>query len=76
MAIDRIARGLVLAGLVALAGCQGVAEAYPPPPGTPIAGYGYLCKAGVYSCHLPMQVPLGAACSCPGLGAPSYGNVH
>ncbi|GAA4483237.1 hypothetical protein [Gluconacetobacter asukensis] len=85
MATYRIARRLVtkgqmvliLAGLAALpAGCTGVAEGYPPPPGAPIAGYGYLCKAGVYSCHLPTQVPLGSACSCPGLGAPSYGNVH
>ena len=75
-----VARGrtlLLLAGLAAVpAGCTGVAAGYPPPPGTPIAGYGYLCKAGVYTCHLPTQVPLGSDCSCPGLGAPSYGNVH
>lgn len=59
-----------------LGACSGTAET-PVPPGTQSpAGYGSVCKAGVYSCHTPYAVPLGSPCSCPGLGAPSYGNVH
>ncbi|GBQ33700.1 hypothetical protein HLH34_06310 [Gluconacetobacter azotocaptans] len=74
----RAAALLLIGGLAVVpAGCQGVAEAYQPPgPPGPVAGYGYSCHAGVYTCRLPYQAPLGAPCSCPGLGAPSYGNVH
>lgn len=39
-------------------------------------GYGYTCYAGVYVCHTPQQVPLNSPCSCPGIGAPSFGRVH
>ncbi len=66
-----IASGL-LAGLLALAGCVGAAG----PQAATAPGYGYSCSAGVYACQLPEQLPLGAQCSCPGLGAPSYGNVR
>ena len=65
---------------------------YPPAPGygQPQAYYpaangsipaqqvalGGRCYAGVYTCALPQALPVGAQCSCPGLGAPSYGNVR
>jgi hypothetical protein len=61
---------------------------YPPPYYRPQGGYaerppmgqqvafGATCYAGVYTCPLPQARPMGAPCSCPGLGAPSYGNVH
>lgn len=63
-------------GLLFLNACSGTA-ATPVPAGTQSsAGYGSVCKAGFYTCHTPYQVPLGSPCSCPGLGAPSYGNVH
>ncbi|WP_342629079.1 hypothetical protein AAC691_04425 [Nguyenibacter vanlangensis] len=68
---------LLLGGLALLpAGCEGVAQSYPPGEPGVVAGYGYMCQAGVYSCRLPTQVPLGSTCSCPALGAPSWGNVH
>ena len=37
---------------------------------------GATCYAGVYTCALPQGLPVGSQCSCPGLGAPSYGNVR
>ncbi|GBQ97879.1 hypothetical protein AA23498_3021 [Acetobacter nitrogenifigens DSM 23921 = NBRC 105050] len=43
------------------------------PPNTPLGG---TCKAGFYTCQLPTATPLGAPCSCPGLGAASYGRVY
>ena len=55
-----------------LSGCEGA----PSAEGIGAAGgYGYVCHAGFYQCNLPQQVPLGSRCSCPGLGAPSYGRV-
>lgn len=38
--------------------------------------YGSTCYAGVYVCAAPGGTPVGAGCSCPGIGAPSYGSVH
>lgn len=38
--------------------------------------YGSTCYAGVYVCAAPGATPVGAGCSCPGIGAPSYGSVH
>ena len=38
-------------------------------------GYGYTCYAGVYVCRVPQQIPVGSRCSCPGIGAPSFGHV-
>ena len=46
-----------------------------PPVGQQVA-LGATCYAGVYTCALPQALPVGAQCSCPGLGAPSYGNVR
>lgn len=66
----------LLGSLLLLAACTGTAGT-PVPPGTESkAGYGTACKAGTYSCNTPYPVPLGSPCSCPGLGAASYGNVH
>ena len=57
--------------LALLSGCEGA----PAAQGEGASGYGYVCHAGFYQCTLPQQVPLGSRCSCPGLGAPSYGRV-
>lgn len=38
--------------------------------------YGYQCFAGIYQCPLGRSVPVGSSCSCPGLGAPSFGVVR
>ncbi|WP_336946667.1 hypothetical protein [Asaia sp. HN010] len=65
-----------LAGLMLLAACEGTAAPGPTPPGMQVVGYGYTCKAGIYTCKMPTQVPLGNPCSCPGIGAASYGNIH
>nr|WP_321986696.1 hypothetical protein [uncultured Lichenicoccus sp.] len=65
------AAGLALALL--LSGCVGAAAAGPEAGVAP--GYGYVCHAGVYTCRLPQQVQVGSQCSCPAIGAPSYGTV-
>ena len=38
--------------------------------------FGSTCYAGVYVCAAPAQTHVGSGCSCPGLGAPSYGVVQ
>ncbi len=38
--------------------------------------YGSTCYAGVYVCAAPGNTPVNAGCSCPGIGAPSYGVVR
>jgi hypothetical protein len=50
-------------------------------PGNGTAGggkvaYGASCYAGVYHCAAPAYTPIGETCSCPGIGAPSYGSVQ
>ena len=65
---------VTLAATLAVSGCSGVAQAGPAPGLAP--GYGYTCYAGAYMCRLPEQVPQGWQCTCPGLGAPSYGTVR
>jgi hypothetical protein len=68
--LPRIAAAALLA---LLGGCAGS----PAVVGPQVAeGYGYVCAAGVYQCRLPQQVRVGEHCSCPGLGAPSFGYVH
>ncbi len=54
-----------------------------PPPAAPApqmsradAPYGSICRAGFYSCAAPAQTQVGSSCSCPGIGAPSYGSVR
>lgn len=65
-----------VAPLGLLGACMGNAASGPIDPRVPVSGYGYTCKAGIYTCKLPQRVPLATSCSCPGLGAASYGNVH
>ena len=68
-------RGLALAlSALTLAGCVVEVPAQQSADAAP--GYGYTCYAGVYVCRLPQQIPVGTQCSCPGLGAPSYGTVR
>ncbi len=73
-----IGRGLRLAGLalgaLPLAGC--VVEVPAQQSASAAPGYGYTCYAGAYVCRLPQQIPVGTQCSCPGIGAPSFGTVH
>jgi len=65
----------------------GPGPAYPPGPsgyyGGPGGGYGGsggysggTCFAGAYTCAAPPNAPPGSQCSCPGIGAPSYGTVR
>lgn len=49
---------------------------YSAPPAYAGPAYGSTCYAGFYTCRLPQQQRVGSGCSCPGLGAPSYGTVH
>ncbi|QNT78977.1 hypothetical protein [Entomobacter blattae] len=69
---------LVLAGtvLISLCGCEGDARSLESTPPNRSQGVGRQCEAGIYSCTLPTAATLGSSCSCPGLGAPSYGVVH
>lgn len=84
---NRVLRGAArvagLAFLGALAGCVGEPTAgqpvgYAVPPGAPPppVAYSGVCHAGFYTCTLPVSEPVGTGCSCPGLGAPSYGKVY
>jgi hypothetical protein len=60
--------------------------AYAPPPAqsqpAPQKGaqqavtYGSICRAGVYSCAVVPYTPMGSTCSCPAIGAPSYGTTY
>ena len=74
----RTGKGLRLAGLalaaLPLAGCVVEVPAQQSADAAP--GYGYTCYAGVYVCRLPQQIPVGTQCSCPGIGAPSFGTVR
>ncbi len=49
-----------------------------PPAGYPAAAtpYGSMCYAAPYFCRMQVAAPLGSSCTCPGLGAPSYGQVR
>ena len=38
--------------------------------------HGSMCYAGNYTCQLSVAGPVGSGCSCPGLGAPSYGSIR
>lgn len=53
-------------------------QAAPNVPRQPVATpYSGMCYAGVfYTCRLPNSLPIGTRCSCPGIGAPSYGTVR
>ena len=54
---------------------------YAPPPGQEQMSeanipLGTTCYAGVYVCKAPAQSRIDTGCSCPGIGAPSYGVVR
>lgn len=78
---------VLLAGCVGVAAPVEPAAAYYAPvpvvlqPGAaaqplPASAYGATCAAGVYQCTLAVAGPIGGSCSCPGIGAPSYGVIH
>ena len=80
-----VLRTLTCLIMFGLAGCSGQATPLavqgplpPPPPGTPsgMVPYGATCYAGAYTCALPASGPIGGPCSCPALGAPSYGTIR
>ncbi len=82
---------LAIGALLALGGCYSVPGAVGPMPYAPVSpvlgaadtasagqvvGYlGTTCKAGFYICQVPPG-PVGTECSCPGLGAPSFGAIR
>ena len=61
---------LAVGALVALGGCV----AYVPVETASVPVTGQTCYAGVYIC--PVAGPYGAPCSCPALGAPSFGVIR
>ena len=64
----------VAPGAISPFGPTEVGTVYAPPPQG--AGYvGTTCAAGNYVCPVAPG-PLGAQCSCPGLGAPSFGVIR
>jgi hypothetical protein len=69
---------LLFLGLLSLAGCSGTATAVAPARGevSRSGPGGITCHAGTYVCQLPAYGPIDAPCSCPGLGAPSYGTIR
>jgi hypothetical protein len=81
-------RFALAAGLLTLlAGCYGAPATEQPitaaapanvttATGAPVVAVGYKCYAGAYICNLPSYGPVGSGCSCPGLGAPSYGTIR
>ncbi|NHO34005.1 hypothetical protein GOB85_15795 [Acetobacter sp. LMG 1636] len=72
--VRKIIAGVAVLALSACTGQAGTPVAPGSyPPGTPLGG---TCKAGFYTCQLPLASPAGAPCSCPGLGAASYGKVY
>jgi len=70
--------------LTGLGGCVGTPQAlveYSPPVQDPqsadrVVTFGSHCHAGFYGCSLTQSVPVGSGCSCPALGAPSFGTVR
>ncbi len=82
---------LAFGALLALAGCYSAPGAIGPMPYVPaspvlgaagtasagqVVGYaGTSCHAGFYICQVP-AAPVGTQCSCPGLGAPSFGTIR
>ncbi len=87
--MHKILRLAGAAGLLAtLAGCYGAPVTDQPivagtaapnavtATGAPVVAVGYRCYAGTYICNLPAPGPIGTGCSCPGLGAPSFGTIR
>jgi hypothetical protein len=61
--------------LVSLSGCYGVPGS-PTSPALSVGTEGGTCYAGNYVCPLSVPGTRGTTCSCPGLGAPSYGIIN
>ena len=75
MSIRRFTRpALFAASLLGLAGCVGAPAPVNVPPGSVVLSQ--QCFAGFYQCVLPQPGPIGTPCSCPGLGAPSFGSIR
>lgn len=74
MTIRRFFRSSIAVGTLALAGCVGVPTAQQPVPGQVVLSQ--YCYAGFYQCILPQLGQVGTPCTCPGLGAPSYGVIR
>lgn len=51
-------------------------SAYAQDPPSYGGGYGGICYAGAYTCAALPNASSGSPCSCPGIGAPSYGTVR
>ena len=68
---NRSVAAILAASLLALSGC--VAAPQPVPPGAIVLSQ--QCFAGFYTCVVPPNQQ-GTPCSCPGLGAPSYGTIR
>ncbi len=64
------ARLIALGIALALGGCVGTPAVVETP------SYGATCYAGIYTCQLAVQAPPGSQCTCPGIGAPSFGAVR
>lgn len=84
--LNTLRRLAVLGALLPLGACYVAPGAIAPfgaaePSGTIYAPSRYgayagtTCSAGAYVCQVPPG-PLGAECSCPGLGAPSFGVIR
>lgn len=65
-------RLILAASVLALGGC--IVAPVSIPAGSIVMGQS--CLAGFYQCALPQPSQVGTPCSCPGLGAPSYGTVR
>ena len=63
-------KALAVGMLLALSGCI----AYVPIDTAAVQVAGSTCYAGFYIC--PAAGPVGAPCSCPGIGAPSFGVIR
>lgn len=75
MMLRCVMRSMVVLGLLSVGGCVGAPTALPPPPPGSVL-LGTQCFAGFYVCQLPAPGPVGTQCSCPGLGAPSFGSIR
>lgn len=73
MRLTHPARAVLVFAILGLAGCVA------PPPMAVATGQAYgsnQCYAGAYVCTVAVGGAPGAPCACPGLGAPSYGQLR
>ena len=67
-------RPALIAALLGLGGCVAAVPVQTVAPGQ--VAYSGQCYAGFYQCVLPQAGQVGQPCSCPGLGAPSFGVIR